>query len=51
MLVGADEALGAWDLGRAPHMVWGEGDVWTAQVELPAGVNVEYKFVLTDPHA
>ena len=41
-IVGADPALGAWDLGRAPAMAWSEGDVWRLDVSLPAG-STEFK--------
>lgn len=50
MLVGSADALGGWELSRAPHMTWSEGDLWSATVELPAGANIEYKFALWDPH-
>lgn len=49
-LVGNAEQLGAWNLEHAPTMTWGEGDVWTSTLELPAGADVEYKFALVDPH-
>lgn len=41
-IVGADPALGAWDLGAAPAMAWSEGDVWRLEVSLPAGAT-EFK--------
>lgn len=37
ILVGAAEELGAWDVWRAPRMVWQEGDSWAVEVALPAG--------------
>lgn len=36
-VVGGPTELGAWDAGAAPALTWGEGDVWTATLELPAG--------------
>ena len=42
-IVGADPALGAWDLGRAPEMAWSEGDVWRLDVSLPAAGMTEFK--------
>jgi hypothetical protein len=36
-VVGGPPELGAWDAGAAPALTWGEGDVWTATLELPAG--------------
>lgn len=50
VLVGSTDSLGGWELARAPHMTWNEGDLWTATIELPAGTHVEYKFALWDPH-
>ena len=41
-IVGADPALGAWDLGSAPAMAWSEGDVWRLDASLPAG-SAEFK--------
>lgn len=37
LLTGAAEELGAWDVWRAPRMVWQEGDTWAVEVALPAG--------------
>ena len=36
-VVGGPAELGAWDAAAAPGLTWGEGDVWTATLELPAG--------------
>jgi hypothetical protein len=36
-LVGAVDALGNWDIKQAVKMAWTDGDVWTAQAEVPAG--------------
>ena len=49
VLVGDSPALGAWQLSSAAAMTWGEGDVWSATVSLPAGADVAFKFVVTDP--
>ncbi|KAL4440179.1 hypothetical protein ABPG75_003180 [Micractinium tetrahymenae] len=49
LLVGDAPQLGSWELGRAPHMSWSEGDTWTVTVDLPEGAAVEYKFVLQNP--
>jgi alpha-amylase len=49
VLVGDSPALGAWQLTSAAAMTWGEGDVWSATVSLPAGADVAFKFVVTDP--
>lgn len=36
-LVGEDPALGDWDVSKCVPMAWHEGDVWTADAELPEG--------------
>ena len=45
-LVGDAESLGGWEVGHAPVMQWGEGHVWTASLQLPAGAAVNYKFIV-----
>eukprot|EP00879_Flechtneria_rotunda_P023479 GHRR01024836.1.p1 GENE.GHRR01024836.1~~GHRR01024836.1.p1 ORF type:complete len:450 (+),score=164.92 GHRR01024836.1:256-1605(+) len=47
-VVGGPSELGAWDAGAAPALTWGEGDVWTATLELPAG---EHEFKVSLPVA
>lgn len=47
-VVGGPVELGAWDAGAAPALTWGDGDVWTATLELPAGTH-EFK-VGTEGH-
>jgi phosphoglucan,water dikinase len=42
-LVGDLPALGAWDAAAALPMEWTEGDVWTAEVALPPGAELEFK--------
>lgn len=53
LLTGSSPELGEWDLSRAARMEWSEGrngeHHWSASVELPAGADVEYKFVIDDP--
>lgn len=48
-LVGSHEALGAWQLDKAVAATWSEGHQWSASVELPAGAQLEFKFVVSDP--
>jgi hypothetical protein len=48
-VVGDVDQLGGWELERAPHMVWTEGDVWQATVDMPSGTAAEFKFVLSSP--
>lgn len=49
LIVGSHETLGAWQLDGAARCSWKEGDVWEASVDLPAGAELEYKFVVADP--
>ncbi|PSC69113.1 water chloroplastic [Micractinium conductrix] len=44
-LVGSHPALGNWEVDNGPHMTWQEGHVWTAEVSLPAGAELEFKCV------
>lgn len=39
---GGCRALGNWEPDAAPALAWGEGDVWTATLELPPGTH-EFK--------
>jgi hypothetical protein len=39
---GGCRALGNWEPDAAPSLAWGEGDVWTATLELPPGTH-EFK--------
>lgn len=43
--MGGHPALGNWQAEIAPNLHWGEGHLWTATVELPAGRPVEFKFL------
>ena len=42
-VVGGHPSLGDWDVGRAPQMKWNDGNIWTVDVELPEGSDVEFK--------
>jgi hypothetical protein len=44
-LVGGVNKLGDWQLDKAPAMTWGDGDVWSLEVRLPAGAEVEFKVI------
>lgn len=34
-LVGGVDTLGAWDVEKSIPMAWNDGDMWTAEAELP----------------
>jgi hypothetical protein len=41
-LIGSAIELGRWDIKKAVELEWHEGDLWTCQLQLPAGAH-EYK--------
>jgi hypothetical protein len=50
LLVGSVKELGGWDLATAAPLSWAEGHCWTASVAMPAGEEVQFKFVVADPN-
>lgn len=42
----AQASAGSWVLADGPEMEWSPGDLWRADVALPAGGVYEYKYVL-----
>ncbi|KAI8464188.1 MAG: hypothetical protein J3K34DRAFT_526399 [Monoraphidium minutum] len=48
-IVGATEALGAWDAAAAVPLNWTDGDIWTTEAEVPFGAEVEYKYIVRSP--
>ncbi len=44
-VVGGHPSLGDWDVGSAPQMQWNDGNVWTLEVQLPEGKDIEFKVV------
>eukprot|EP00197_Chlamydomonas_leiostraca_P010509 CAMPEP_0202865790 /NCGR_PEP_ID=MMETSP1391-20130828/6351_1 /ASSEMBLY_ACC=CAM_ASM_000867 /TAXON_ID=1034604 /ORGANISM="Chlamydomonas leiostraca, Strain SAG 11-49" /LENGTH=365 /DNA_ID=CAMNT_0049545667 /DNA_START=103 /DNA_END=1200 /DNA_ORIENTATION=+ len=50
-IVGSCPEMGAWDGFKAVRLTWGEGDVWSGEVQLPIAVGtVEYKYVVLGPN-
>ncbi|XP_051127508.1 uncharacterized protein LOC127248952 [Andrographis paniculata] len=49
LVVGEDEALGAWDASAGLPLTWHMGHLWTAEVDLPASKLIKFKFVLKGP--
>lgn len=45
-LVGGHPALGDWDIGNAPQMQWSDGNIWTLEVQLEEGSDLEFKVIL-----
>eukprot|EP00238_Polyblepharides_amylifera_P005438 CAMPEP_0196580046 /NCGR_PEP_ID=MMETSP1081-20130531/26575_1 /TAXON_ID=36882 /ORGANISM="Pyramimonas amylifera, Strain CCMP720" /LENGTH=178 /DNA_ID=CAMNT_0041899809 /DNA_START=486 /DNA_END=1022 /DNA_ORIENTATION=+ len=48
LIGGSHPALGGWDTERALPMEWTAGDIWMAEVELPAGAVCFYKYLLAE---
>ena len=42
-VVGGHPCLGDWDVSNAPQMQWNDGNVWTLDVQLPEGSDIEFK--------
>lgn len=42
-IVGNQPQLGDWDVSKAIALKWHDGDLWAANVELPVGVDIEFK--------
>ena len=42
-IVGNVAELGQWDVERAPSMAWNDGSLWTLDLEMPVGSNLEFK--------
>ncbi|KAK8600112.1 hypothetical protein V6N13_060070 [Hibiscus sabdariffa] len=45
-LVGNLHVLGLWDPESALPLTWSEGHVWTAELDMPVGVPIQFKFFL-----
>ncbi|KAL8167953.1 hypothetical protein V2J09_009452 [Rumex salicifolius] len=48
LVAGDHMALGLWNPIDAAPMVWSDGHVWTADLELPAGKLIQFKFIFRD---
>jgi len=40
-VVGDAQGLGSWSLSKAKKLEWHDGDVWSAQVDLPSGADIQ----------
>ncbi|KAE8662342.1 Carbohydrate-binding-like fold, putative isoform 3 [Hibiscus syriacus] len=45
-IVGDHPLLGLWDPESALPLTWSEGHVWTAELGIPVGVSIQFKFLL-----
>ncbi|XP_020577140.1 uncharacterized protein LOC110022508 isoform X2 [Phalaenopsis equestris] len=46
LLVGDDPLFGSWDPTNAVPLDWSDGHVWTAELDLPVGKIIQFKFIL-----
>ncbi|KAK4432292.1 hypothetical protein Salat_0991300 [Sesamum alatum] len=46
LVVGDDPVLGLWDTSDAVPLNWSDGHVWIADIEIPSGKAITYKFIL-----
>ncbi|XP_022983429.1 uncharacterized protein LOC111482035 [Cucurbita maxima] len=45
-VVGDDPSFGSWDVTSAIPLNWADGHLWAAEVEIPVGKAIQFKFVL-----
>eukprot|EP00252_Welwitschia_mirabilis_P016935 TRINITY_DN37692_c0_g1_i1.p1 TRINITY_DN37692_c0_g1~~TRINITY_DN37692_c0_g1_i1.p1 ORF type:complete len:222 (-),score=66.62 TRINITY_DN37692_c0_g1_i1:38-673(-) len=45
-ITGSHPHLGSWDPKAAIPLEWSEGDIWSVEMNIPAGKKIEYKFIL-----
>ncbi|XP_068638419.1 uncharacterized protein [Aristolochia californica] len=48
-LVGEDPIFGLWVPSNAVPLQWSEGHIWTAELDIPIGKSIQYKFILKGP--
>lgn len=46
LIVGDDPMFGLWDPENALPMNWSEGHVWKAEMDIPVGLSVNFKFIM-----
>ena len=44
-VVGSHPDLGSWDVMHAVPLAWHDGDVWSAEIGIQAGTELEYKYI------
>lgn len=45
-VVGDDPTFGSWDVTSAIPLIWADGHQWAAEMEMPVGKPIQFKFVL-----
>eukprot|EP00262_Sarcandra_glabra_P020057 TRINITY_DN7877_c0_g1_i1.p1 TRINITY_DN7877_c0_g1~~TRINITY_DN7877_c0_g1_i1.p1 ORF type:complete len:426 (+),score=71.97 TRINITY_DN7877_c0_g1_i1:118-1395(+) len=46
LLVGEDPIFGVWDPLNAIPLDWSDGHIWTAELDIPIGKSIQFKFLL-----
>ncbi|GAU13966.1 hypothetical protein TSUD_262930 [Trifolium subterraneum] len=46
LIVGDNPMLGSWNPLDALPLTWSDGHIWTAELDMPAGKSIQYKFIL-----
>lgn len=46
LIVGDDPMFGLWDPSIAVPLCWSDGHVWTAELDIPIGKLIQFKFIL-----
>ncbi|KAL3622769.1 hypothetical protein CASFOL_031992 [Castilleja foliolosa] len=46
VIVGDDPIVGSWDPSDGVPLIWSKGHVWTAEMDIPSGKVIKYKFIL-----
>ncbi|XP_068667786.1 uncharacterized protein [Aristolochia californica] len=49
LLAGEDPIFGLWDTSNAVPLQWSEGHIWTAELDIPCGKSIHFKFILKGP--
>ncbi|XWS55544.1 hypothetical protein CRYUN_Cryun09bG0009200 [Craigia yunnanensis] len=45
-IVGDHPMLGLWDPESVIPLTWSEGHVWTAELDIPVGISIQFKFII-----
>ncbi|KAL7133939.1 hypothetical protein ABFS83_12G173100 [Erythranthe nasuta] len=46
LIVGDDPIIGLWDPSEGVPLNWSDGHLWTAEMDIPSGKMMKYKFIL-----
>lgn len=46
LVIGDDPALGSWDPSSAVPLDWSDGHIWSVELDIPIGRDIQFKFIL-----